>query len=301
MARFFESIWTGWKGSSKSAWESDEAEDTAFLGRGTQHKSSGYGPSLAIHVRYSWPWIISTVIFACSTAILVTGGSAGQERLWRSTDLEAVKSLVSEREIRFEGALAYNDSGHLVREPSPRGDEWIGPPTPQMDALWDRVEAGSIILLDGTEADIVREKTTLFDGYWVTGLDVIHQLHCLNKVRKALYPEYYKPDQSAGTETLHVEHCFDYIRQALMCHADITPVTHTWYATAQTFGPDFGTRHMCRDFDALLQWSLARTTDAVKGKGTGGETAMDPQSVIPGSLQETGGMIHAGHGDHGAH
>ncbi|KAK1141024.1 hypothetical protein N8T08_009597 [Aspergillus melleus] len=143
-------------------------------------------------------------------------------RLWRSTDLEAVRSLVSEREIRFEGALAYNDSGQLVREPSPRGDEWIGPPTPQMDALWDRVEAGSIILLDGTEADIVREKTTLFDGYWVTGLDVIHQLHCLNKVRKALYPEYYKPDQSAGTEILHVD-----IRSGLRNQAYVSGLRRT--------------------------------------------------------------------------
>lgn len=38
---------------------------------------------------------------------------------------------------------------------------------------------GSIVLLEGPEADMVRDKTTLFDGYWVTGLDVVHQMHCL--------------------------------------------------------------------------------------------------------------------------
>lgn len=35
------------------------------------------------------------------------------------------------------------------------------------------------MLLDGEEADNVRGQTLLQDGYWVTGLDVFHQLHCL--------------------------------------------------------------------------------------------------------------------------
>jgi len=38
---------------------------------------------------------------------------------------------------------------------------------------------GSIVLLEGSEADMVRDKTILYDGYWVTGLDVVHQMHCL--------------------------------------------------------------------------------------------------------------------------
>ncbi len=36
-----------------------------------------------------------------------------------------------------------------------------------------------MILLEGWEADMVRDKTIFFDGYWLTGLDVIHQMHCL--------------------------------------------------------------------------------------------------------------------------
>ena len=38
---------------------------------------------------------------------------------------------------------------------------------------------GSIVLLEGSEADMVRDRTILYDGYWVTGLDVVHQMHCL--------------------------------------------------------------------------------------------------------------------------
>lgn len=35
------------------------------------------------------------------------------------------------------------------------------------------------MLLEGDEADNVRDQTLLQNGYWVTGLDVFHQLHCL--------------------------------------------------------------------------------------------------------------------------
>lgn len=35
------------------------------------------------------------------------------------------------------------------------------------------VQIGSIILLVDSEADMVRNKTTLLNGYWATGIDVI--------------------------------------------------------------------------------------------------------------------------------
>ncbi|KAH6661423.1 hypothetical protein BKA67DRAFT_493092, partial [Truncatella angustata] len=98
-----------------------------------------------------------------------------------------------------------------------------------------------------------------------TGLDVFHQVHCINQVRKALYPEYYPPSQSSipsKTDTNNenlAEHCLDYVRQAVMCNADTTLVTHKWFESAQTFGPNFRTQHTCRNFDALMDWSLARS------------------------------------------
>lgn len=83
-----------------------------------------------------------------------------------------------------------------------------------------------------------------------------------------------------------------------MCNADLTPVTLTWYSGAQTFGPDFRTTHTCRNFDTLLQWSLARTMEAVKKKGPGIEKANDPQFIIPGSLQGSNSFSHGGHAGH---
>lgn len=41
-------------------------------------------------------------------------------------------------------------------------------------------------MLEGSEANMVRDRTALFDGYWLTGLDVIHQMHCLVRHSTAL-------------------------------------------------------------------------------------------------------------------
>lgn len=56
----------------------------------------------------------------------------------------AVQSLL-EHEIRFTGALAYNETGNLVIQSTPGEKKWVGDPTPEMDALWDRVESGKIL------------------------------------------------------------------------------------------------------------------------------------------------------------
>ena len=42
-----------------------------------------------------------------------------------------------------------------------------------------QLHIASTVLLQGAEADLVRDRTTLGNGYWVTGLDVFHQVHCI--------------------------------------------------------------------------------------------------------------------------
>ncbi|KAJ5114125.1 hypothetical protein N7456_002659 [Penicillium angulare] len=61
---------------------------------------------------------------------------------------EPAREWIAEQETQFGGALAYNKQGKLYREPDLSGEEWVGPPTPKMDALWDHVEAGEITEVD---------------------------------------------------------------------------------------------------------------------------------------------------------
>ena len=83
-----------------------------------------------------------------------------------------------------------------------------------------------------------------------------------------------------------------------MCNSDITPVPLTWYESAKTFGPDFRTTHTCRDFEALLQWSLMRTSKSLKEKGSGMEYTDNASLKVPGSLQKVDGLSHGNHHGH---
>ncbi|KAJ3579130.1 hypothetical protein NPX13_g1431 [Xylaria arbuscula] len=89
-----------------------------------------------------------------------------------------------------------------------------------------------------------------------------HQLHCVNLLRKASYfkYDYYKihdPDFGDKEETfkVHLDHCVEMLRQFVMCHADVTIVTAHWIEQRDRPWPDFNTKHVCRDFEKVLEWT----------------------------------------------
>ena len=82
------------------------------------------------------------------------------------------------------------------------------------------------------------------------------------------------------------EHCLDYMRQAVVCNADTTLVTHKWFESAQTFGPNFRTQHTRRNFEALMNWSPARSPNVRAQQGPGSEVAEDETMVMSGERLE---------------
>ncbi|KAM7209607.1 protein of unknown function (DUF3328) domain containing protein [Naviculisporaceae sp. PSN 640] len=232
------------------------------------------------------PWIISTVILGLTTLILLVKLWRGQPSLecncncpgsddrlglghseefgtFRegfNTELKTALAGLPVDEERWSGHLVYNASNaHWKMEYPPHEPRWVEEPSPEIDSRWNVIERARTIYLQGPEADFVREGTTWENGYWVTGLDVFHQLHCLNSIRKALWPEYYHVDGSDPIQKMHISHCLDYVRQALMCHADSTPIRRKYFPEAGVFGPDLTIMHTCRDIDGLVIWSLARS------------------------------------------
>jgi len=41
------------------------------------------------------------------------------------------------KQVQFTAALVFDDKGTLIREHAEGEPEWVGPPSPEMDALWD--------------------------------------------------------------------------------------------------------------------------------------------------------------------
>ncbi|KAF1976489.1 hypothetical protein BU23DRAFT_501530 [Bimuria novae-zelandiae CBS 107.79] len=97
-------------------------------------------------------------------------------------------------------------------------------------------------------------------GYRV-GLEVFHQLQCLNLLRMATYPEHYtklqsdensKPDEVRA----YLDHCVEILRTKLMCASDVSVFTYHAVPGEQEPLPDYDSNHVCRDFGKIKQWAM---------------------------------------------
>jgi hypothetical protein len=120
--------------------------------------------------------------------------------------------------------------------------------------------------ISASEARLLPNKTvplTDSDNHHIVGLDIFHQLHCLDSLRQSLRSERYSNParredgvmvvpQAIGLA--HWDHCIEVIRQNLMCSVDISPAT--W-----EFKPEQGrmrtttTDHVCRKWEPIKKWA----------------------------------------------
>ncbi|KAJ8123454.1 hypothetical protein ONZ43_g603 [Nemania bipapillata] len=145
------------------------------------------------------------------------------------------------------------------------------PPSPEVDRAWARITARSIIGI--TREDIVgigkdpeiavklNPEWGMPEGTYMGSVDVFHQIHCLDTLRRGLITNYdYYFGKRWGFEPpimfeLHLRHCTNMILQTLMCHSDVEVVTNTWSEAQPWPYADFGVIKQCRDFEKLLEWT----------------------------------------------
>ncbi|RFU31226.1 hypothetical protein B7463_g5110, partial [Scytalidium lignicola] len=145
------------------------------------------------------------------------------------------------------------------------GDDERGSQSPYFDlsdsadALWEDLDR-VILQIDKKSAQKLPVKTLGIPGipgFYVITLDVFHQLHCLNLVRKSLFPERYNLwdgiDENYAQR--HQLHCIDQLRQSITCSADIAPIPWKWVEEAQQSFPTSETIHTCRNFTNIRNWA----------------------------------------------
>ncbi|CAG9985172.1 unnamed protein product [Clonostachys byssicola] len=143
--------------------------------------------------------------------------------------------------------------------------------SPEVDAAWEALgvdyRAGAISYEDGLASGLdesYAQRSPQYGGGFIVNVEGMHHLHCLNLVRKALYFNYdhyrelghhaFKNDEYILR--LHVTHCLDTIRQVLMCNVDTGVLGQVWVDPEKPNAfPDFNTRHMCKDYDAVRRWA----------------------------------------------
>ena len=108
----------------------------------------------------------------------------------------------------------------------------------------------------------VTDPRTGETGYRV-GLEVFHQLHCLNLLRMSTYPDYYpklwwsdtndKPEKVRA----HLDHCIEILRMNLMCLSDVNVFTFHKQPGKEGYWPDYESHHVCRNFEKIKDWANA--------------------------------------------
>ncbi|KAF4157218.1 hypothetical protein CNMCM6936_002633 [Aspergillus lentulus] len=142
---------------------------------------------------------------------------------------------------------------------------YMGPPSEENNKAWDDVHvAPAMVKISASDAAKLVNKTVPIpdgsgysSGYYLIGLDVFHQLHCLDMLRKVLWGvDMHNPNDEEAMH--HLDHCIEMIRQSLMCSADITVDVWAWNEEKQMVTVRADNMHTCRDFEAIRQWALER-------------------------------------------
>ncbi|MCJ1415160.1 hypothetical protein MMC32_001491 [Xylographa parallela] len=149
-------------------------------------------------------------------------------------------------------------------------------PSPAVDEAWARL--GRINPVPLSSADVVKlgadpAKTARFPESFGFGpdahigrIDVFHQIHCLNSLRREIHFDYYhgadfRDRKPAPDHYVHVNHCLDVLLQNLMCTAPLNPILHYWVEGLEEPFPNFDDNHQCHDFDTVLSWFEEKSVD----------------------------------------
>lgn len=107
-------------------------------------------------------------------------------------------------------------------------------------------------------------------GGYMAYLASHHHLHCLNLLHQSLHPDYYKTrsvvwlELSDSRRLSHFDHCIEALRQYIMCNADTTVVTHSWYESISGPVSNQENPRRCADWDAHWEWQKRRQSPAPK-------------------------------------
>ncbi|KAI8626506.1 hypothetical protein F5Y19DRAFT_445823 [Xylariaceae sp. FL1651] len=141
-----------------------------------------------------------------------------------------------------------------------------GEPSKHTDEMWQRLSPPGDGIVEVPNAMTVNLPASLPapnhpTTHKVYGVSMFHQLHCLNFLRFAYYPNTIK-DMPLDEVIAHRDHCLDYIRQAIMCAGDSSfePLTNVGIN-------GMGAKHQCRNFERIFAWAYDHRSDKLNGSG----------------------------------
>lgn len=139
-------------------------------------------------------------------------------------------------------------------------------PSAEADQAWNAVSEGQWISMSHEEVTKLGkdpsvlvhapEEWGLGSDRFIGMMDLTHQLHCINQLRKAAFPEHYKHEMNRKPEfyAQHTMHCVYMLYQNAMCAGSTEVITYNWLEGQRFPDPDFSINKVCRNGETLLQF-----------------------------------------------
>ncbi|KAI0818327.1 hypothetical protein GGR55DRAFT_674160 [Xylaria sp. FL0064] len=246
-------------GSISEKWNTSDLEGKlSFRNQGTERRRRHAKRGLIVIL-----WLLSLALTSWFTTVIRPPSLKYSYETGFDTDLEPLRPYIELVKVKFTGGLKFDENGTTYRAVEPGVPQYVGEPNDELDRRWRSLIRGQAVDLRGEEAESVADITYQKPGGWyLTGPDSFHQLHCLDVIRRALRPDYYTPPNPEPVHTMHVEHCIDYLRQGVMCAADLTMIPVSWSTKRDRILQNAEVVHTCRNFEKIHEWTLARDANA---------------------------------------
>ncbi|KAK4182495.1 hypothetical protein QBC35DRAFT_547483 [Podospora australis] len=144
-------------------------------------------------------------------------------------------------------------------------------PSDEVDLAWQRIgdlrlfplTLEDVLAIGKNPEDIVKFPPNfgLGEETYAGRVDVFHQLHCLDALRREAYFEHYYSqnyprgwNETTEMHRLHLSHCIEYLLESILCQASTDVDTHIWTDGVEHPFPDFRNERKCRDYSAIKKW-----------------------------------------------
>jgi Mycotoxin biosynthesis protein UstYa len=239
--------------SSSTLADLDDLDDLDYLsGSDCTRKTSRFlnlpSPSLRSH----GIWLVHLVLLLTSFALFALAYTLRSSTLKHVQDFSAWSPAAGA--VRYD-AVTYNvtTTDNRFVGFGPEVDEAWRMISYDMGDQW--VPKSALSKLGESSSLVVDHPRTGKEGYRV-GMEVFHQLHCINLLRRVTYKEYYAPlggEFGKGQEALqkHTDHCLEILRLNIQCNADVGLFTFYIVEGDPLAWPQLNSKHVCRNFEGV--------------------------------------------------
>ncbi|KAH7418596.1 hypothetical protein BKA64DRAFT_204128 [Cadophora sp. MPI-SDFR-AT-0126] len=207
-----------------------------------------------------WMWLIHAALLSMSFTMFVGAfftRASTLEHVRKFSAYSPAAKAVEYQRVKFNATMG-------------EGSPYVGK-GPEVDKAWHAIsyDIGDQVITDeeleiiGMPKSHLRAKNpkTGVEGYRV-GLEVFHQLHCINLLRQVTYKEHYMEvgnGNFAGTPEdlqMHTDHCLEILRMNVECNADVGVFTFYMMDGDPLPWPELNSFHQCRNFDRVKEWAI---------------------------------------------